>query len=39
MRCPRPPVVHFDRGYSVGEHIAYAVEEAEKTFKDKWVGG
>jgi hypothetical protein len=35
MKCVKPPIVHFDRGFSVGEHITYAVEQAEATFKSK----
>ena len=35
MRVPPPVVVHFDRGFSVQEHVAYAVEQAEAKFKAK----
>jgi hypothetical protein len=35
MKTVVPPIIHFDHSYSVGEHISYAVEEAQNTFKAK----
>ncbi|KAI8463604.1 MAG: Piwi domain-containing protein, partial [Monoraphidium minutum] len=35
MNTASPPIVHYDRSFGVGEHITYAVEEAQKTFKTK----
>ncbi|GBF95153.1 hypothetical protein Rsub_07737 [Raphidocelis subcapitata] len=35
MRCPTPPIVHFDRSFSVSEHVQYAMEQAEGAFDGK----
>jgi hypothetical protein len=35
MDCQVPPVVHFDRSFSVAEHIKYAADQAQAKFGQK----